>query len=90
MWRLRYGVEIIRPDCINFEHRHLKPADRQPLFDLLTSHGYLLGYDDWNILAVSNFIPGGFVEGRNVGDPSLDEEAVAGKGADLAAVAIRR
>ena len=33
-----------RPSCINFEHRHLKPADRHPLFDLLTAHGYLLGY----------------------------------------------
>ena len=42
----------VRPDCINFEHLHLSKADRQPLFDLLKANGYLLGYDDWNILAV--------------------------------------
>ena len=42
----------VRPGCINFEHLHLSKADRQPLFDLLKANGYLLGYDDWNILAV--------------------------------------
>jgi FkbM family methyltransferase len=42
----------VRPDCINFEHIHLKRADRQPLFDLLKAKGYLLGYDAWNILAL--------------------------------------
>ncbi len=41
----------VQPECINFEHIHLKKADRQPLFDDLKAHGYLLGYDDWNILA---------------------------------------
>jgi hypothetical protein len=42
----------VRPDCINFEHMHLCRADRQPLFDLLKTNGYLLGYDAWNILAL--------------------------------------
>jgi len=42
----------VRPNCINFEHRHLKPADRVPLFDLLKANGYLLNYDEWNILAL--------------------------------------
>jgi len=42
----------VRPNCINFEHRHLKPADRRPLFDLLKASDYLLGYDEWNILAL--------------------------------------
>lgn len=42
----------IRPDCINFEHVHLRAEDRQPLFDLLKANGYLLGYDAWNILAM--------------------------------------
>jgi FkbM family methyltransferase len=42
----------MRPDCINFEHAHLRREDRQPLFDLLKAYGYLLGYDSWNILAV--------------------------------------
>lgn len=41
-----------RPDCINFEHVHLRMADRQPIFDLLEAKGYLLSYDVWNILAV--------------------------------------
>jgi FkbM family methyltransferase len=43
---------LIRPDCINFEHAHLRMEDRQPLFDLLKANGYLLGYDAWNILAL--------------------------------------
>ena len=42
----------VPPQCINFEHRHLSAADRHPLFDLLRSHGYLLSYSDWNLLAV--------------------------------------
>lgn len=42
----------MRPDCINFEHAHLRMEDRQPLFDLLKANGYLLGYDAWNILAL--------------------------------------
>ena len=42
----------MRPDCINFEHVHLRMADRQPIFDLLEAKGYLLSYDVWNILAV--------------------------------------
>jgi FkbM family methyltransferase len=40
------------PDCINFEHVHLRMEDRRPLFDLLKARGYLLGHDAWNILAV--------------------------------------
>jgi FkbM family methyltransferase len=78
----------IRPNCINFEHRHLKPADRQPLFDLLTAHGYLLGYDEWNILAVRNATPEGFVEGQNAVGPYLHEEVVAGDRASHAAIAV--
>jgi FkbM family methyltransferase len=42
----------VRPSCINFEHRHLKPDDRKPLFDSLAEGGYLLGYDEWNLLAL--------------------------------------
>jgi FkbM family methyltransferase len=42
----------ILPDCINFEHLHLTKADRQTLFDTLKVSGYVLGYDDWNILAL--------------------------------------
>jgi FkbM family methyltransferase len=42
----------ILPDCINFEHIHLTKADRRTLFDLLKVSGYVLGYDDWNILAL--------------------------------------
>lgn len=42
----------VPPDCINFEHVHLAPADRQPLFDLLKANDYCLGRDDWNILAL--------------------------------------
>jgi FkbM family methyltransferase len=42
----------VRPDCINFEHVHLKTTDRQPLFELLKAKGYLLSYDTWNILAM--------------------------------------
>jgi FkbM family methyltransferase len=41
-----------RPSCINFEHRHLKPADRQPLFDRLKAENYLLAYGDWDLLAL--------------------------------------
>jgi FkbM family methyltransferase len=44
----------VRPDCINFEHTHLKGADRQPLFELLKANGYLLNYDAWNILAMQS------------------------------------
>jgi FkbM family methyltransferase len=42
----------VRPSCINFEHRHLKRADRRTLFDLLNAYGYELDYDDWNMLAL--------------------------------------
>ena len=42
----------VRPNCINFEHKHLKSADRRSLFDLLKSNDYLLSYDEWNILAL--------------------------------------
>jgi len=50
---VRMALKIpVRPDCINFEHVHLTREDRKPLFDLLEAHGYLLGYDSWNILAV--------------------------------------
>jgi len=41
-----------QPDCINFEHVHLRTADRQPLFHLLNTNGYLLSHDAWNILAM--------------------------------------
>jgi FkbM family methyltransferase len=44
----------VRPNCINFEHKHLKPADRRSLFDLLESNDYLLSYDEWNILALQS------------------------------------
>ena len=55
-----FDAEVVRmalkmsmpPDCINFEHVHLRTEDRQPLFDLLKANGYLLSYDVWNILAV--------------------------------------
>lgn len=40
------------PDVINFEHIHLRNADRQPLFDQLATGGYLLGYDHMNCIAV--------------------------------------
>lgn len=42
----------VRIDCINFEHKHLRKADRLPLFELLKANDYLLGYDAWNVLAV--------------------------------------
>ncbi len=42
----------VRPNCINFEHRHLKPADRRPLFELLKANDYLFSYDEWNLLAL--------------------------------------
>jgi FkbM family methyltransferase len=42
----------VLPFCINFEHTHLRRADRRPLFDLLKANGYLLGHDDWNVLAL--------------------------------------
>jgi len=42
----------VRPDCINFEHVHLRAVDRKPLFDLLKTNGYLLGYDASNIFAL--------------------------------------
>jgi FkbM family methyltransferase len=42
----------VQPDCINFEHIHLKTPDRLPLFELLKAGGYLLSYDAWNILAL--------------------------------------
>jgi FkbM family methyltransferase len=42
----------IPPDCINFEHAHLRDNDRQPLFDLLQDSGYVVVYDAWNILAM--------------------------------------
>lgn len=55
-----FDAEVVRmalkmstpPDCINFEHVHLRREDRQPLFDLLKARGYLLSYDVWNILAM--------------------------------------
>jgi FkbM family methyltransferase len=50
---VRMALEMpVRPDCINFEHRHLKPADRQPLIDLLKADGYVFGYGDWDLLAL--------------------------------------
>jgi FkbM family methyltransferase len=42
----------VLPACINFEHTHLATADRRALFDLLKANSYLLGHDEWNILAV--------------------------------------
>jgi FkbM family methyltransferase len=46
----------VLPDCINFEHIHLATRDRRPLFDLLKTNGYLLGYDEWNILAMQQAV----------------------------------
>jgi FkbM family methyltransferase len=66
----------IRPSCINFEHRHLKQADRHPLFDLLTAHGYLLGYGAENLLAVRNATLEEFEGGQK--GPYLHEEALHG------------
>ena len=66
----------VRPSCINFEHRHLKPADRHPLFDLLTAHGYLLGYGAENLLAVRNATLEELEGGQN--RPYLHEEALHG------------
>lgn len=45
-----------QPDCINFEHVHLRMADRQPLFQLLEGNGYLLSHDSWNILAMQKTV----------------------------------
>jgi hypothetical protein len=42
----------VPPYCINFEVDHLTGEDRKPLFELLKARGYLLGYDDHNVLAV--------------------------------------
>ena len=50
---VRMALEMpVRPSCINFEHKHLKRADRRPLFDLLQASDYLVSYDEWNILAL--------------------------------------
>lgn len=50
---VRMAVEMsVRPNCINFEHIHLKEPDRRPLFRLLKERDYLLCYDEWNILAM--------------------------------------
>lgn len=46
----------VRPACLNFEHVHLKAAERQPLFALLQAHDYLLGYDAWNVLALQTSV----------------------------------
>jgi FkbM family methyltransferase len=79
----------IQPTCINFEHRHLEPADRHPLFKLLTAQGYLLGYGPENLLAVRNATPEGFEEERNLLDPYLQEEVGVGDAANHAAIAVR-
>lgn len=42
----------VRPDAINFEHVHLRAADRESVFDALRAAGYCFGCDDWNILAI--------------------------------------
>jgi FkbM family methyltransferase len=55
-----FDAEVVRmalrlpelPACIHFEHKHLKKADRQSLFESLEANQYRLGYDAWNILAV--------------------------------------
>lgn len=47
----------VRPDCINFEHVHLSTADRKPLFEMLKASGYLLSYDDENLLALRASLP---------------------------------
>ncbi len=50
---VRMALQLAQPpEAINFEHVHLKRADRQPLFASLAENGYRLGYDMWNILAV--------------------------------------
>ncbi len=54
---VRMALDLpVLPDCINFEHRHLLNADRNPLYSLLKSKGYQLCYDDWNILAVQSSV----------------------------------
>ena len=53
-----------RPDCINFEHVHLRTVDRQPLFDLLEANGYLLSHDTWNILAIQKLLLEDLKKGR--------------------------
>ena len=50
--RMALDMRVL-PGCIGFEHFHLTRPDRMPLFDLLQSRGYLVCYDDWNILALS-------------------------------------
>lgn len=55
-----YDAAIVRqalqlavvPGCINFEHLHLSTEDRRTLFALLREMGYLLGYDERNVLAL--------------------------------------
>lgn len=50
---VRMAMEMpAKPNCINFEHIHLKGPDRKPLFKLLDNNNYLLSYDEWNILAM--------------------------------------
>ncbi len=50
---VRMALDLpVLPDVINFEHIHLRNADRQPLFDLLARRKYLLGYDQMNLIAV--------------------------------------
>jgi FkbM family methyltransferase len=72
----------VLPNCINFEHRHLKPADRRPLFDLLEANGYLLSYDEWNILALRNATSQESEKRQNGLGPYLRDESAAGAGAN--------
>ena len=79
----------VRPTCINFEHRHLKPSDRKPLFDLLTANDYLLGYDDWNILALRTVPSEGTEHRHGLYGTDLDQESIARGGLNQTATAVR-
>ncbi|HEX4138852.1 MAG TPA: FkbM family methyltransferase [Candidatus Methylacidiphilales bacterium] len=46
----------VKPDCINFEHVHLKKQDRRPLYAELSAAGYLLCHDQWNVLAMQTAV----------------------------------
>ena len=50
---VRQALQLaVLPGCINFEHLHLSTGDRRTLFAQLQEKGYLLGYDEWNVLAL--------------------------------------
>lgn len=53
--RMAMGMDV-QPDCISFEHFHLRDEERRPIFALLRRNGYLLGYDTYNILAIRSSV----------------------------------